>query len=544
MNRLALVLPIAATVFAASAAHAQTTPTARGFSVNHFDPASTGSEWFVLDTLDLRGNLRPALGIVGEWAYRPLVLQSNGSDQVKASIVRDQAFLHLGGSLVLWDRLRVGASLPVMVYADGHSFTAGGTTYAPPTHEAGLGDLRLDADVRLAGKYRDAATLALGATVALPTGLRDSYAGDGNVTVQPHAIVAGDVSVFTYSARLGIELRGISEDYAGSHVGSTLAYGAAAGLRLASGKLVVGPEVFGHSGVTNGSFFTLRATPVEGLLGAHYTAGDFRGGAGVSTGLSEGFGTPVFRGIVSLEWAPQPKAPETDRDHDGILDRDDACPDVAGIATRDPATTGCPPPPPPPAPAPAPVVELDRDHDGVLDKDDACVDVPGLRTSNPATNGCPDPDRDHDGITNEVDACPDEGGPADPDPKKNGCPRAFVKDGRIQILEQVRFETASAKITRGASEAVLQAVADILSAHPEIQKVRVEGHTDNRGNPAANKKLSAARAASVVAWLTAHGIAADRLSSVGFGQERPIADNGTAEGRQENRRVELHIEGG
>ncbi len=81
----------------------------------------------------------------------------------------------------------------------------------------------------------------------------------------------------------------------------------------------------------------------------------------------------------------------------------------------------------------------------------------------------------------------------------------------------------------------------MLTNHPEIVAVEVEGHTDNRGNAANNKKLSAARAAAVVRWLTSHGIEASRLSSQGYGQERPIDSNDTDEGRKNNRRVEFHL---
>jgi len=202
----------------------------------------------------------------------------------------------------------------------------------------------------------------------------------------------------------------------------------------------------------------------------------------------------------------------------------------------DPAKNGCPPPPPPEAPK-------DGDGDGVLDIDDACPAEPGLKTTDPKTNGCPDPDRDKDGIPNVSDACSDEPGPQDPDPKRNGCPKAFVKDGQIRILDQVKFKTSSADILPGKeSEDVLQAVLAVLVAHPEITKLRFEGHTDNRGAEALNKKLSASRAASVVTWLTGHQIDRSRLSSEGFGADRPISENTTEEGRQNNRRVEFHIE--
>jgi len=216
----------------------------------------------------------------------------------------------------------------------------------------------------------------------------------------------------------------------------------------------------------------------------------------------------------------------------GVPDDDDACPDVPGVKTDNAETNGCPPPPP------------DRDKDGIPDADDACPDQPGVKTDNPATNGCPpDPDRDKDGIPNDVDACPDQAGPPDTDPAKNGCPKAFIAGSQIRILDQVRFATGKAAIVPGKeSEEVLGAVLQILTAHAEITALRVEGHTDNQGGAALNKRLSEQRAAAVVRWLVQHGIDASRLSSKGFGFERPIDSNDTPEGRKNNRRVEFHID--
>ncbi len=73
----------------------------------------------------------------------------------------------------------------------------------------------------------------------------------------------------------------------------------------------------------------------------------------------------------------------------------------------------------------------------------------------------------------------------------------------------------------------------------QILRVSIEGHTDNVGDPAANKKLSSDRANAVMNALIAKGIDKSRLSSVGWGQEKPVADNGTDEGRAKNRRVEI-----
>ncbi len=195
------------------------------------------------------------------------------------------------------------------------------------------------------------------------------------------------------------------------------------------------------------------------------------------------------------------------------------------MKTDDPMTNGCPP---------------DKDKDGVYDTDDACPDVPGVKTNDPKTNGCP-PDRDGDGILDMDDACPDIAGPRDGDPKKNGCPAARIEGGQIKITEQVKFKTNSAEIL-SESDGILNAVAQILKDHPEIKKLEVQGHTDNKGAPAYNKSLSDRRAASVAKWLTTKGkVEKSRLSSHGFGLEQPIDTNATEEGRANNRRVEFHI---
>jgi outer membrane protein OmpA-like peptidoglycan-associated protein len=235
---------------------------------------------------------------------------------------------------------------------------------------------------------------------------------------------------------------------------------------------------------------------------------------------------PSLAGIKSDD--PKKNGCPPDTDGDGIPDPVDACPDVAGVKQADPTQNGCPP---------------DSDRDGIIDEEDACPDVPGIKTDDPQTNGCPDTDRDKDGIKNDVDACPDEAGPANPDPHKNGCPKAFVKNGQIRIMEQVKFKTASAQILPGKdSEEVLAAVAKVMADHPEIAHVTVEGHTDNRGDAKGNKRLSEQRAASVVKWLVSHGVGQEKLSSIGYGQERPLDSNSTEEGRKNNRRVEFHIE--
>ncbi len=106
-------------------------------------------------------------------------------------------------------------------------------------------------------------------------------------------------------------------------------------------------------------------------------------------------------------------------------------------------------------------------------------------------------------------------------------------------LNNVNFDTGKSSI-RSSSYKELNEVAELLKYKPEM-KMRIEGHTDNVGDPESNMKLSKARAESVKNYLIKKGVSANRLSSEGFGSTRPVAHNDTADGRQKNRRTEVHV---
>jgi OmpA-OmpF porin, OOP family len=474
----------------AGARTAAAQPVATGLALDRFDPSERGSEWFVLDTLDLRGTVRPAIGADFDWGHKPLVLYDANGNQV-GSVVRDQFFVHLGGSLVLWDRLRLGFNLPIAVAQDGDGATLAGTTYPAPKSPA-IGDLRLGADVRLVGQYRSAFTLAAGASLYVPTGSQDAYTSDGVVrAVVPHVNAAGELGPFVYAAKVGFELRR-SEIVGGERLGDEFLFGVSAGLRLANEKLLLGPELYGSTVVEGGAFRT-AGTPLEGLFGLHYTfADDWRAGVGFGPGIVRGDGAPLFRAVASIEWAP------AYNDHG------------------------------------------DRDGDGVPDDEDACPNTAGVRNADRSKNGCPTDDRDNDGVPDAQDACPDKPGKPNPNPRKNGCPLVRIEQQQIKITDEVKFKTDSAEILPESDE-VLKGVADTLKEHPEIRRVRVEGHTDATGSPEYNKELSQRRAEAVSNWLVQHGVDRNRLQSVGVGQDRPIDTNSTEDGRRNNRRVEFHI---
>lgn len=201
---------------------------------------------------------------------------------------------------------------------------------------------------------------------------------------------------------------------------------------------------------------------------------------------------------------------ELDFDGDGVVDRLDECPNTVSGARVD--ARGC---------------ELDSDGDGVVDSKDQC---PGTPAGAPVDeNGC-EFDTDNDGVVDSQDKCPDTaaGTPVD----NTGCDLAEHYN-----LKGVQFEFDSAKLTANSVNALNDGLA-ILNRNSELQ-VEISGHTDSRGTEEYNQALSERRAKSVRDYLVAHGVAASRLTSRGYGESQPVADNATDQGRAQNRRVEL-----
>ena len=393
------ILLLPALVLAARSARGEDS----GFALGRFEPAEAGGHWFGGETLDFRGNFRPAVGFALDYAHQPLVATDKNGD-VAATIVEKQALAHLGASFVLQNRLRIGVDLPLQLQAKGNTTSLGADTVAAPASSFAVGDLRLGIDDRLYGRSDGPFTAAIGLRLHLPTGDRASYTSDGSVRVVPRFMVAGKSGSFEWTGRVDYHTRDVVA-YGTTKIGSELGVVATAGVRGAEGKLLIGPEVFAATALADGAFAN-SSSPVEALLGAHYNlTPSWIIGAGAGGGITGGYGTPTYRGVLSVAWAPPP----ADTDGDGIYDDIDACVAVKGVESDSPCKNGCP---------------LDQDGDGIIDAEDACLAVAGIKTTDAHTNGCPD--KDADGIVDSADACPDVKGIASTDSKANGCPD---KDG-------------------------------------------------------------------------------------------------------------------
>lgn len=559
--------------------------------------------------------------LLADYARNPLVLYTRDIDTGErtrlGAVVSDQLYLHVAGSFA-FKYAMLSLDLPIALLNQGSNPAPAGFQGFTSPDSAALGDLRIGLRVPVfqLGAKKGGEPVFGGAITGYlwaPTGDQEQFTSDGAVRGAPGIALGGRASFIRYGLNAGVTFRP-DRDFANAQLGTQITMGAAVAAVFADDIVQIGPEIYGNTVVGNAGAFERSTSNVEGVLGARARLGSFVVGAAGGPGFSHGVGTPAFRGLLSVAFAPKSK----DTDGDGIVDGDDACKDVPGVASSDPTMNGCPDrdgdsisdgkdacpdvkgtrsedpringcadgdgdgiaDPLDACPSVAGVASddpakngcpADRDADGIIDAQDACPDLAGPASDDPAKNGCPDRDgdgvvdpvdacpdlkgiastdpaqngcpgdSDGDGIRDDQDACPHEKGVKDADPTKNGCPTMVrVQQGKIEILQQVQFKTNS-DVILPASDELLTQVANVLTEHPEITKVLVEGHTDSTGSKVLNQKLSEKRAASVVKWLVAHKVDQARLDSKGFGPSVPIADNKTPEGRQLNRRVEFKI---
>ncbi|MBN2575411.1 MAG: OmpA family protein [Deltaproteobacteria bacterium] len=553
---------------------AAATARGEGLDVQNFKPALSRSGFFTLESPRVLGHLVPNVGLTLDYGKEILVARDPVTDEVlpDGKLVDNRFAAHLTTALGLWNRAEVGLRVPVVLYQSG---SLAGLGSADSLSQTVLGDLGLGAKVRLLGPDGWGAGLRLVGSLAasLPTGSDTAFAGSGAVAVRPGLVAGLDLGPLAAALNLGYVVRGKSQ-VAGLTVDDEIDVGLAAAFAVAPDALWGLAEVWGRKGVQGDT--NLSATPIELDAGLRFVIwGPWLGQAGLGAGLSQGYGAPKLRGVLALAYAPvgiggapasaPTPAPSSDADGDGILDGIDRCPGEAedrdgfedgdgcpeydndgdGVpdgrdgCSNDPEdkdgfqdADGCP--------------ELDNDGDGVVDAQDACPDRMEDTDGFQDGDGCPENDNDGDGIPDIRDKCPNEAEVWNGNADDDGCPDAgavlveLTKE-KLVIRQEVKFQTGRARVKPDSFQ-LLATVAKLLVLHPEITRVRVEGHTDAKGKRDKNLKLSQARAEAVRNHLIeVNGIEAERLQAVGYGPDRPVASNKTKQGRALNRRVEFII---
>jgi outer membrane protein OmpA-like peptidoglycan-associated protein len=571
-----------------------------GFALNNFQPAINLQNFYVTEDTRLLPHLGLSLGMMLDYAHRPLRLQLDDG-ATERDLVGYHVNMNFLFGLGLFDRIEIGLLLPVTIAQGTGSLSSLGSMAS--SLSGGAGDLRFIPK----GRIWTWSFFTLGAALpfTLPSGSRDDLLGDGYVGFTPELIGGFDFGRLGAAINLGYRIRKDRSFYAPGGQ-QQVAIDDQIVMSLAGRynvwrELDVLADLYWAVGVKEQD---IEEVPVELLMGAHYRfKHDIVATAGLGFGLTAGVGTPVVRVLAGAAWQPRwtkpapppPPAEDPDPDRDGILGKADACPydpeDKDGFEDTD----GCP--------------DADNDKDGICDPwvesdksgkyagvcqgSDKCPNEAEDKDSFEDTDGCPDPDNDKDGIPDVKDRCPndpedkdsfeDADGCPDPDNDKDGicdpwveksgqsakyasickgsdkCPNepevfnGFEDEdgcpdssGNINISKgkitapPVFFATAKDVVLK-RSLPMLRNMADLLLKNPWVKKVRVEGHTDDRGKDAFNLDLSQRRARSVMQALVDAGVPADRLESEGFGKTRPILSNKTPRGRAENRRVEFVI---
>ncbi len=521
-----------------------------------------------VDRMHVTGNRAGVLGVewaatapagtftLGTWlglANDLLVVEDHDTDDRIGALVHERVGGAVFGAVGLTRSLELGVDLPVVYFQN-----QGGTVaYGAPV-SASLGDLRLAPKLVLRRGQPGQTGVGVILGITLPTSRDAAYAGDRTVTVTPTLVLARAWRGLRLGGNAGYVIR-TPASVGDLTVDDELFARIGLGYRTLSSPIEL--DAMLDVATAARSFYRRENTDTaEVEVGATYDArSDLALFGLVGRGLGNGVGSPDWRVAIGLRysqrpdlsqrdsdgdgvvddrdecptapedrdgWADADGCPDPDNDGDGVLDAADRCPravedhdgfqdddgcpdpdnDFDGIADGKDACPltkedrdgfedgdGCP--------------DLDDDHDGVVDRDDACREEAGV----PSNRGCPLVDRDHDQVADAVDNCPDEAGA----PGTHGCVKwqwVSIEPTRLALLDGIDFRVGRATIDKRAFS-ILNNVAAVLAAHPEITRIRVEGYASARSKSA--QYLAEARAAAVVDYLVAKGVDASRLEDVG-----------------------------
>jgi OOP family OmpA-OmpF porin len=219
--------------------------------------------------------------------------------------------------------------------------------------------------------------------------------------------------------------------------------------------------------------------------------------------------------------------PDADNDGDGLPDGADKCPDQAedkdGFADDD----GCP--------------DADNDDDGVPDVKDRCPLDAEDKDGTLDDDGCPDLDDDADGVPDAKDQCKGQPETMNGYKDDDGCPDELPAEVKkfTGAIQGINFDNGKSTITKPSFPVLDKAVA-VMQQYPDL-RIEISGHTDDNGTHDDNMKLSKDRAEAVKTYLVEKGVNAARIETVGYGPDKPVADNKTPAGKAKNRRIEFRL---
>lgn len=494
-----------------------------------FHPAMDSRGFITVNGSQVLGPGEPSFGLVTTWGRGLLRLEGDGNRYEVEHMITPTLVGALGFSLLGLD-LEAGAALPFTIMSGGRvpgeASEAG--DQAVSFDGQGMGDASLHLKWRLrSGALRPGIGVAVIGSLTLPTtSAADRWLGDRAVVPQIGAAVDWRAGRLALALNGGVRLRGDGErfrddpsmavDMAATggaiETGSTVPFGLAASYAVVPERFDLVAEVFGAAPLAGENYFPLEALGGLKVYLARSSYLTLGAGAGL---LADHGANPDTRATVGIVFEPRSADPVSDRIADA----------------------------PPPRPRPR---TGDRDDDGIPDPVDRCPDDPEDLDQFQDQDGCPDIDNDGDLIADIDDLCIDRREVYNMVEDEDGCPdrgAVIERDGEIEILDVIQFEFDSAVI-RPESHGILRAVARTILLNPRIEALEVQGHTDERGSAAYNLDLSRRRAASVLDFLVAEGVARTRLTSRGYGETRPLIRASNEPAWTANRRVAFIIKRG
>jgi len=494
---------------------------AQSFDVQRLSPqADPTRNYWVTPGADIRERFGWNVGLLAHYDHRPLQVV-DGSGERQDALIDGQMTGHVMASVVLLERLSLMIDLPVILTQAGDALDA----------SAGVGDLRAQGVVMVwssrTGIYSRGVSIALTGEMIAPTGDDTAFQGStgirggGGLALEwhlgPRTRLGG---AFGYRAAPTGEIFDTT-------FGDTWRYSIGLERMVHRHWSVVG-DIFGEVSRER-TAPTSTSVPAELIAGARWYPGSIYVHGGGAVGLTNGVGTPTFRALLGIGYAPKSQRwmdwPEVELDPTPRPEpRVEPVEHVFDDPTPEPECTtervleSCPAPD-------APLC----DRGALVTFEPACIE--GTCTVVRQQQAC---GLDRACVQDELGARCEE--------IEDVEPIAVVDDASSQIVtsRMIFFEFDSDRIDN-VSRPIIDAVARALNDDPTIRRVRIEGHTDNFGTDAYNIDLSQRRADSVRTALIERGVAAERLITEGFGLRRPIVANDTEENRARNRRVEFHI---
>jgi len=500
-------------------------PADPGMDLWNFEPAFDSSGLLTTMGSSTLGNLGFSGALVADYARSPLRYAEGSDDEgdVLEYVVTGRASAAIGLSRFL----NLGFTIPATLnQAEGE---------APPGDwealASGVNDPQALIKINVFGGDGVPGGLAIAGGVGIPAGDPGGMTGTGSWTGGATAALDANLSGVELVWNLGYRYRANDGSLRNLDLDDEVLFGFGAGYE-AAGLLEVFGEIYGRT-VAKNLFSKSRESPVEAAAGIRFfLTRSLRAVLGASAGLTDGVGSPSFRGLMGIEFVRQGKIKPRDADMDGIPDEEDGCPgepeDLDGFNDAD----GCPDP--------------DNDGDGIPDAQDGAVDEPEDFDGFEDEDGVPDPDNDSDGIPDIQDACPDDPEDRNGIKDEDGCPDEGIPDNLRVVGNRIIPETPFGFLPQTdrmmeGSLAIIASITRLLTIEPEGKILWIEVHTDNAMDPGDALLLTEKQAGRLATLFVLYGLPPHRIRTAHYGSSRPVASNRTAKGREANRRVEFYI---